>query len=238
LRGRAQRRTLPPRAGGDETGLTGNGKNGKQRDRRNICWLASASVVVSLLALSLPTAASGVFSTVQWELKGCPFAWDQRNAPVNIVWYSSADGTTSLNFLLAHFSWSSTDATDRYYQSMSDCGLRDWKRASASTSIPVGSTRYLIQARHTHESDLKWGKTVVSAVRRQKKISSSCFAVTSATATTASGYDLGRKKIYGVLASVPGNGFRSTYWGNTNTIHQCNNTDAGGNGWVHWWKVP
>lgn len=196
------------------------------------------AALAALATLTVPAAATGSFTTVQWELTSCPYVWDGRNAPVNLVFYDNATGATSQTFFLAHLAWPYTDITTRSYSSGGNCGASDWKQASLPASIDVGSGRYMIQARHTSSSDATWGQTVVASVRRQIRRSASCYAVPPATATSSSGYDTGRKKVYGVLVTVPNIGFRSTYWGNTATVHQCDGTNAGSNGYVYWFRVP
>jgi len=195
------------------------------------------SLLVALATLASPAAASGSFTTVQWELTSCPYVWDARNAPVNLVFYGNATGATSQTFFLAHLAWPNTDITTRSDQSGGNCGPSDWKQASLPASIDVGTGRYMIQARHTASSDAKWGQTVVSSVRRQIRRTASCYAVAPATATSSSGYDNGRKKVYGALVTVPSVGFTSVYWGNTATVHQCDGRNAGSNGWVYWFRV-
>jgi hypothetical protein len=190
------------------------------------------AALVALGALALPAAASGGFTTYWWEFSSCPQAVSVRDAPVNVVFYGNATGPTSNSFFLAHFAWPNTDATDRYFQSSANCGSRDWKQASAPVTIPVGAYRYMIQARHTSASDAVFGSTVTAAARRQKKVSATCFAV------APGGYDYARKYIYKVLSGVPGIGAKSTYQGNTATLHQCDGSFTGGNGWVYWFKVP
>lgn len=193
-------------------------------------------VLVAILAL--PVAARAHFATRYWELTACPWDWTRRYAPVSVVFYGSANSSTSLTLFGTYVGWTFTDATDRRFESHGDCGVNDWKRASLSAaSLSVGSYRYMIQARHTLNADATRGLTVTAAVRRQKKVSSSCLRVNPATSTSSSGYDAGRTYVYKRLIGVPGIGFASTYWGNTATIHQCDGTNAGSNGYVHWFRV-
>jgi hypothetical protein len=192
--------------------------------------------LVVVLVLLLPTVASADFNTKQWELTGCPYDSTLRNAPLNVVFYHSTS-SAALTFFTSNVDWSSTDATSRRYQSHDDCGLIDWKRASASiSSLSVGSSRYLIETRHTLHSDLKYGSTATAGVRRQTR-TATCLRVSPATSSISSGYDRGRSALYSELIGAA-SAFSAPYWGNTATIHQCDGTNAGSNGYVYWFRVP
>jgi hypothetical protein len=201
--------------------------------RRSRVFVAA---LVAAGALVVPATAGGAFTTNQWEYASC--ATLAQNAPVNIVFYGNATSATSLTLFTTKFpTWTSMDATSRYFKSAADCGVSDWRRASAPSGIAVGAKRYMIQARHTCCSDVKLGQTMVAAVRLQTKKPASCLAVNPAAPGISSGYDKGRAKLYTVLLPVPNIGFSSSYWGNTATVHQCDGTDAGSNGYVFWFRV-
>jgi hypothetical protein len=202
-------------------------------DRRGVVAVSVAlATVVAASVLARPASAhfDTVTSHLFWAFSTCPSDPAKRRAPVNVVFYNNATASTSLNFLHAALpAWTFTDGAQWRYQSHADCALRDWQRASAPTSIAVGATRYLIEMRHTFDADAKWGKTTIGTVRREKK-TASCMA-----AVSPNGYDQGR---WYLQSHLPSFGFRSTYWGNTQTFSQCDGTAVGSNGYTFWFRVP
>lgn len=184
--------------------------------------------VVGAIAVSVAAGPAWAHfdSSGQYTHKGCPGVVANRVDPINIVFYTWGTWDRALSQTQSHAGWSDTSGSDQYFVDHGNCALRHGQRANGDGL----SSRYHIRVRGQH-SDTTFGWTSTGDAHHEDFVTSCPGHAVDQNGPSGSGFDQGRRQLLATFDNA-GHSWFETFWGNTQTLLQCDGGGASSDGWV------